>query len=118
MTLYDFDSKGQLSKEAYIKFHTKIAKILRPDLKEKALAKLVEQDWEHDSKGKDYITRDELFDALFELGDIWTPNIDKYEYGAFYDHLTKLLKNSKNRNGKTNLINIYSLEGENPYDIM
>ena len=41
---------------------------------------LIEEDWKHDSKGKDKMNRDDVFDALYELVDIWAPDINKFEY--------------------------------------
>jgi len=68
-----------LTKTEYIKMHTKIAKAIRSDLKEKALGRLVEQDWKHDSKSKGYMEKKELFNSIFELGDVWTPDIDVFQ---------------------------------------
>jgi len=59
--------------------HTKIARSMRKDLKEKGLSKLVEQDWKHDSKSKGIMEKEELFNSLFELGDVWTPDINVYQ---------------------------------------
>lgn len=79
MKLYDFQSDGNLSKQAYIKVHTRIAKAIRKDLKDKAIGRLVEQDWKHDSKSKGYMTKQDLYNSIFELGDVWTPEIDVYQ---------------------------------------
>ena len=68
-----------MSKAEYVKVHTKLAKIMRKDLKEKALTRIVDQDWKHDSKGKGYMEKNELFESIFELGDVWTPEIDVYQ---------------------------------------
>jgi hypothetical protein len=35
-----------------------------------------------------------LFDALFELVDLWCQNIDEYEYQAFFKQLTFRLQYS------------------------
>jgi len=92
MLLYKFDSNGNIGKDEYAKILTQLAKIFRPDVTPKNLEKIVEQDWEHDTKGKDALNRDDLFNSLFELADVWTPNIDTYEYAAFFDHLCEMLK--------------------------
>jgi hypothetical protein len=82
MKLYKFED-NKLNKEEYIKIHSKLAKLLRPDLKEDGLKKAVEVDWATDSKMRMFMTKDELFNALYQLADTWTPNIDKYEYMRF-----------------------------------
>lgn len=45
---------------------------------------LLLEDWDHDSKGKGYMNQKELFDSLFELVDIWTPDADKSQYIGFF----------------------------------
>jgi hypothetical protein len=38
-------------------------------------------------KTYDFIDQKKLFNALFELADVWCPNIDEYEYKAFFETL-------------------------------
>lgn len=92
INLYQFDMNDHLTKTEYTKMHTKIAKAVRSDLKDKALGRLVEQDWKHDSKSKGYMEKEELFNSIFELGDVWTPDIDAFQYIAFFQRLYQLLK--------------------------
>jgi hypothetical protein len=33
------------------------------------------------------ISREKLFDSMFELCDVWCPNIDAMEYKSFFDQL-------------------------------
>ena len=35
--------------------------------------------WRDDSKGKDCLTRDDFYDALFELADVWTETVEAQE---------------------------------------
>lgn len=92
MGVYTFERDGTLTKAEYIKVHTCIARILRQDLKESSLLRLIEEDWKHDAKGRDYMNKKEVFDSLFELGDIWSPDIDAYQYVVFFEKLGKVLK--------------------------
>lgn len=91
MILYQFDNNNLLSKKSYIDINYKIMQILRPELKgvekHEEMKFTLEQDWKHDSKGKEKMTREDLFDSLFELGDIWTAGVDNFEYGSFFDML-------------------------------
>jgi len=79
MDIYPFDKMDRLSKEDYIKTQTKIASILRPDLKLKNLQTVLLKDWDRDARGKTYLTRQDIFNSLFELGDIWTPDVDLFQ---------------------------------------
>jgi len=98
--LLNFERDGTISKSEYIRLNTCIARILRQDLKEAAITKLVEEDWKHDSKGREVLTRKEVYDSLFELGDQWTPDIDSYQYVAFFDRISKLLRGREELNNK------------------
>ena len=79
MKVYKFNKDGNINKEEYIRIHTKLAKIFRNDLKENALKRLMEEEWKHDTKGNDYLGKQELFNGLFELVDVWTPDIDAHQ---------------------------------------
>ncbi len=68
-----------MTKEEYIKAQTKVAKILRPDLGFKNLQVILLQDWNRDTAGNGFLTKSDIFDSLFELGDIWTPEVDVYQ---------------------------------------
>ena len=66
-----------------MKMQMKLAYILRPDLKDPTkaleLKKVLDTDWKKDSKGKEKMSRDDLYESLFELCDVWTPSTDKLE---------------------------------------
>ena len=40
-----------------------------------------------DSKGYEKMTKEMIFDSLFELVDIWCPNVEPNEYKAFFEQL-------------------------------
>lgn len=92
MDVYAFERDGKLMKPEYVKVHSCIARILRQDLQDASIQRLIEEDWNHDSKGKGYMDRQEVYDSLFELGDIWSPDIDIFQYVTFFDKLSKILK--------------------------
>ena len=56
----------------------------------------VHDDWESDSAGVGYLTRDTFCKAIFELADVWTLTTDANEYSAFLSGLhTKVTKGGK-----------------------
>jgi hypothetical protein len=85
-----------VSKEEYFKVFVKIGMILRPGIDADDLTKLLKEDFENDSMEKtegeepsaeqaqtkqpDFLTESKLYDALFEMVDLWCQNIDEYEY--------------------------------------
>lgn len=91
MVLYQFDSNKLLSKKAYVDINYKIILILRPDLKgedkREELKFTLEQDWKHDGKGQERMSKEDVFNSLFELADIWTTGVDNFEYASFFDML-------------------------------
>ena len=90
MDIFSFDRNNLLNKHEYYRAMLKVAELLRQDLttydKIEELGKLIELDWKRDSKGKDRISKIDMIDALFELADIWTPDIDESEF-IFYFRL-------------------------------
>ena len=62
----------------------RIIYLLRDDLIDddclEELKFILDQDWEHDSLGKGFMNKEDLYKSLFELVDIWTPNVDRKEY--------------------------------------
>lgn len=92
LDVYKFEKDGTLSKAEYIRVNTCIAKILRQDLKEPHILRLLEEDWKKDCNSKGYMEKRDVFDSLFELGDTWTPDIDAYQMVIFFEKLAKLLK--------------------------
>ena len=75
--------KEKLVKDQYLMVQLRLVNILRDDLAEdlniEELRFTLNQDWEHDSKGKGYMSKEDLFNSLFELIDTWTPDADKEE---------------------------------------
>ena len=58
--------------------------MLRNDLADESrkeeLDEILNEDWNHDSKGENKMSKDNLYESLFELADIWCPTADKKEY--------------------------------------
>jgi len=92
LEVYKFEKDGTLSKAEYIRVNTGIAKILRQDLKEANIIRLLEEDWMKDCNSKGYMEKRDVYDSLFELGDTWTPDIDAYQMVTFFEKIAKLLK--------------------------
>ncbi len=49
----------------------------------------MKDDYENDNQNNptETINRPRLYDSLFELADIWCPNIDAEEYKDFFEYL-------------------------------
>ncbi|CAG9328687.1 unnamed protein product [Blepharisma stoltei] len=87
MNLYQMDSTGSINKREFERIYNKLCGVLRPGLDPIEKKKLLDEDWKKDAKGQDKMTREALFDALFEMCDIWCPNIDPNEYKEFFDQI-------------------------------
>ena len=59
------------------------------------MSELLDSDWASDSKNNIYMTPEILYDALFELVDIWTPEAEKEQYIGFFKLLKLRLKTKK-----------------------
>ena len=87
ITLYKADAGGRVSKREYEGVQTKLCRILRPGMDPYEMKRVIDEDWKRDTSGSEGLTRELLFDSLFELCDVWCPNIDVEEYKAFFDQL-------------------------------
>ena len=85
-----FNDEQILSKEQYISQFLKIALILRPGSDPDEIQQIVKEDYENDNgqKQEPTINKQALMDSLYELADIWCPNIDANEYKAFFEVLS------------------------------
>jgi len=105
LSLYQFDAEETIGKEDYIKVQGKMMTLLRPDLKGDEGKRVLEADWHRDSKGQQRLTKEQMAEAIFEMADIWTPEIKAEQMAAFLE----LLKFKIKRDSATVV---------NPYDIM
>ncbi|OMJ89958.1 hypothetical protein SteCoe_7743 [Stentor coeruleus] len=87
MSLYQSDGLGNINKREYERMYNKMCNILRVNIEPVEYKRILEEDWKKDSKGYEKMTREMIFDSLFELCDIWCPNIDPNEYKAFFEQL-------------------------------
>lgn len=90
-SLFHTDDDGNLTKKEYIGVHIRIAKALcGPNIDRGKAHEGAVMDWEMDHKDStmEGLTRDEYFDALFEVADIWSD--DKDDYQSYVIFLKKL----------------------------
>ena len=87
MSLYQTDSNGGINRKEYERMYGKIANILRLNIDPAEYKRIIDDEWKKDSRGYDKMSREMIFDSLFELCDIWCPNIDPAEYKAFFDQI-------------------------------
>ena len=82
-------SQGIITKEGHRELYRRIYKVMLegwdPDGDDAEAS--VEEDWLHDCRGDQILTKEGFFDSLFELADTWTHKIDEQEY---YDFLMDL----------------------------
>mmetsp|Transcript_4051 Transcript_4051/g.3881 ORF Transcript_4051/g.3881 Transcript_4051/m.3881 type:complete len:218 (+) Transcript_4051:5-658(+) len=87
MDLYQSDNKGCIGRKEYERMYHKICSVLRISIDPSEKRKILDDDWKKDSKGQDKMSREMLFDAMFELCDVWCPHIDPIEYKEFFNQI-------------------------------
>lgn len=87
MSLYQVDSSGCINRKEYERMYGKICGILRVNIDPVEYKRILDDEWKKDSKGYEKMTKEMIFDSLFELCDIWCPNIDANEYKSFFDQM-------------------------------
>eukprot|EP00761_Pharyngomonas_kirbyi_P014374 gb/GECH01014404.1/.p1 GENE.gb/GECH01014404.1/~~gb/GECH01014404.1/.p1 ORF type:complete len:235 (+),score=62.82 gb/GECH01014404.1/:1-705(+) len=90
--LFPKEDSGKIHKDTYLKIHSQIAQILLPSVSKEQIHEAAKQDWESDSQGGDYISEPQIFEAIFELTDLWTATTDATEYLMFLETLLNKLK--------------------------
>jgi len=84
--VYRVPMDGTVSHEEYVRVHSATVRILLGDeMSEAEVRIIVEEDWESDAKGAEELDAERVFDSLFELADLWCPNISAAEYLSFID---------------------------------
>ena len=79
MSLYEYDQNERVKKESYLRIQKELAKILRRDADEAEREELAMEDWLYDTNNTEILTKPSLFNSLFEMADMWTPNISAME---------------------------------------
>lgn len=87
MSLYTENNSGGVSKDAYVSMQMKVCQLLRPGMETGEVRKVIEEDWDRDTKGTGEMSREGLFDSLFELCDVWCPSLEEAEYRSFFSQL-------------------------------
>lgn len=120
MKEFKMNSQGQVSRDEYFRVFMNVGMQLRPTIDTDELQKIIKEEFEADTsdsktlfvseedqkanmdadaanaagmpKTYDFIDQPKLYRALFELADVWCPNIDEFEYKAFFQELKFKLK--------------------------
>ena len=87
ITLYQTDTSGCIGRKEYERMYGKLCNVLRVGVDPAEYKRILDDEWKKDSKGYEKMTKDMIFDCLFELCDIWCPNIAAMEYKAFFDQV-------------------------------
>lgn len=87
--LYHADEEGNVSRVEYARVHVHIVQALMGQhlTTEEQIREVIDEDWQSDAGGRDILARSRLFDALFEMTDLWCPSLAEEEYVAFLDAL-------------------------------
>ena len=92
ISLYQPEEDGCIGRKEYDRIYHKLCNILRPGMDPLEKKKLMDDEWKKDSQGTSKMSREMLFDSLFELCDVWCPTIDVREYKAFFEQLKFRIK--------------------------
>eukprot|EP00817_Percolomonadidae_sp_ATCC50343_P007559 CAMPEP_0117428798 /NCGR_PEP_ID=MMETSP0758-20121206/8429_1 /TAXON_ID=63605 /ORGANISM="Percolomonas cosmopolitus, Strain AE-1 (ATCC 50343)" /LENGTH=135 /DNA_ID=CAMNT_0005215361 /DNA_START=390 /DNA_END=797 /DNA_ORIENTATION=+ len=93
--IYERNEEGNIDQKEYVRVHMKITKILHGNdsiIQDEQLQEMAKEDWKKDAKGGPFMDNEMLFDALFELVDIWCRTCSSKEYIMFLDSLKLKVK--------------------------
>ena len=86
---------ARVDKDEYIRLCLRISKLLLPDFEREEAARVVEQDWENDSAGTGSLDYNLFYNALYELADMWTDEIDPQQYADFLKKVFRRITTKK-----------------------
>lgn len=98
-TAFARSDDGSVSRSEYLHAHTKIAQVLAPTMPQDIAIAAAEREWQADSGGMDSIAGERIYDALFELVDMWCQTTEAEEYLAFLEALRFKLRFSSSDSG-------------------
>lgn len=87
MALYKENSSKCISKGDYEAMQIKLCQALRPGMSIEEVRGVIDEDWKRDTKGASELSKELLFESLFELCDVWCPGLDESEYRSFFSQL-------------------------------
>ncbi len=74
------NSRGELERNSYMNLYIRLCKIFNPDFQFQEAIRVVSEDFNRDSKGARALTYEMFYDSLFELADLWCPDISAESY--------------------------------------
>ena len=81
--LYEPDDLGTIDKGQYLYAHSKLARVLIPELSAQQAAEAAEEDWIEDAEGADRMSKAQVQRSLFQLVDVYTTTISAIAYASF-----------------------------------
>jgi hypothetical protein len=76
---------GCLSQQVYMEFSVRLYKIINVDFVYNDAFKTAQDDWLRESQHQQSMSYNMFFDSLFELADIWCPDISAASYATFLE---------------------------------
>jgi hypothetical protein len=101
-TILPKNSAGRISKSVYVEFALRLYKIINSDFVYNEAVKTVEEDWLRDSQRQESISYNVFFTSLFELADVWCPQISAAAYSTFLSKIfRRMTYKIRTSSGKT-----------------
>ena len=81
------NAQGRLEKTSYMNLFIRLCKIFNPDFTFQEALRVVNDDFVRDSRGEKTLTYEMFYDSLFELVDIWHPDISEKGYADLLERI-------------------------------
>ena len=79
LSLFKWTDHDTVPRGSYYDLHRRIVGALLPNVTTVEALSLAKADWERDSEGNAELPREQAYDAVFQLIDIWTASLDVAE---------------------------------------
>ena len=92
LALFTWTDHETVARGSYYDLHRRIVNVLLPHVTTVEALSLAKADWERDCEGNQELSKEQAYNAVFQLIDIWTASLDVAEYlaltNALYYRLT------------------------------
>ena len=89
----DEDKSGCMNFDEYKELHRRLVHAFTQDdeddndMTDEEIHQSLHEDWSADASGDDSVTKNEFFNAIFQLADGWCDTVDVEEYVQYLEHL-------------------------------
>lgn len=81
------DTKNVINKKQFAAMYERFVKALAPEMDEEDVEEALDDDWNHDARGQEFMTYPLFHMSVFQIADMWCEGVSAAEYVALLELL-------------------------------